>query len=62
VLEKNEKHVINLWGAVHVARPAKRILLLFLVFELKAESTGGTLWQAENQAAGIRSNFVNILC
>ena len=33
-------------------QPARGNKFPFLVFELKSEATGGTLWHAENQAAG----------
>ena len=33
----------------------------FLVVEFKAEATGGTLWHAENQAAGSGAHCVNAL-
>jgi hypothetical protein len=61
VFAKNERRVVVHPAAVRVTRPTTRSLLPFLVFELKAESTGGTLWHAENLAAGSGSSCVNIL-
>ncbi|KAI4115572.1 MAG: hypothetical protein LQ338_007838 [Usnochroma carphineum] len=40
-------------------RPARGNAFPFLVFEMKSEATGGTLWQAENQAAGSGAHCVN---
>jgi hypothetical protein len=56
-----ERAVFDNPVAIRVTRPARRSLFPFLVFELKSESTGGTLWHAENQAAGSGACCVNIL-
>ena len=50
--EVKENTVIDHWAASRLTQPAKGNCFPFLVFELKSEAMGGTLWQAENQAAG----------
>lgn len=42
-------------------QPARGNRFPFLALELKSEATGGTLWHAENQAAGSGSHCVNAL-
>lgn len=42
-------------------QPARGNKFPFLALELKSEATGGTLWHAENQAAGSGSHCVNAL-
>ena len=41
------------------ARPTPRNYFPFLAIEAKAEASGGTLWVAQNQAAGSGSHMVN---
>jgi hypothetical protein len=45
--------------AMPYTQPARCNKFPFLVFELKSEATGGTLWHAENQAAGSGTCCVN---
>ncbi|MCJ1449593.1 MAG: hypothetical protein MMC23_010115 [Stictis urceolatum] len=47
-----ENAVIDHPHAKKITQPAKGNSFPFFVFELKSEAMGGTLWQAENQAAG----------
>ena len=47
-----ENAVIDHPVARRLTQPARGNCFPFLVFELKSEAMGGTLWQAENQAAG----------
>ena len=55
----DETAVVNHWAAMPYTRPALGSCFPFLMFELKSEATGGTLWQAENQAAGSGAHCVN---
>ena len=54
-----ENAVVDHPAAVPYTRPTRSSCFPFLVFELKSEAAGGTLWQAENQAAGSGSHCVN---
>ena len=54
-----ENTVIDYRAARRRTQPAKGNALPYLVLELKSEATGGTLWQAENQAAGSGACCVN---
>ena len=54
-----ENAVIDHRAAIPYTRPAGSNCFPFLVFELKSEAAGGTLWQAENQAAGSGAHCVN---
>ena len=56
---RDETAVIDHPAARRVTQPSGDICLPFLVCELKSEAEGGTLWQAENQAAGSGSYCVN---
>ncbi|CAF9927303.1 MAG: hypothetical protein GOMPHAMPRED_004357 [Gomphillus americanus] len=56
---KEENLVLNHPIALPYTQPALGNTLPFLVIELKAEPTGGTLWHAENQAAGSGAHCVN---
>ena len=47
-----ENAVIDHPKAKKITQPARGNCFPFFVFELKSEAMGGTLWQAENQAAG----------
>ncbi|KAI4169336.1 MAG: hypothetical protein LQ346_008974 [Caloplaca aetnensis] len=55
-----ENAVIDHQQAKKITQPAKGNCFPFFVFELKSEAMGGTLWQAENQAAGSGACCVNI--
>ncbi|KAL8799653.1 MAG: hypothetical protein Q9182_005723 [Xanthomendoza sp. 2 TL-2023] len=54
-----ENSVIDHQAASRLTQPTRSNCFPFLIFELKSEATGGTLWQAENQAAGSGSYSVN---
>ena len=54
-----ENAVIDHRVARRLTQPARGNSLPYLVLELKSEATGGTLWQAENQAAGSGACCVN---
>ncbi|KAL8733754.1 MAG: hypothetical protein Q9166_001948 [cf. Caloplaca sp. 2 TL-2023] len=54
-----ENTVIDHQRARRLTQPAKGNCFPFHVFELKSEAMGGTLWQAENQAAGSAAYCVN---
>ena len=54
-----ENAVVDHRAATSYTRPARGNSFPFLVFELKSEAAGGTLWQAENQAAGSGAHCVN---
>ena len=54
-----ENTVIDHRVARRLTQPAKGNSFPYLVLELKSEATGGTLWQAENQAAGSGACCVN---
>ncbi|KAL8678384.1 MAG: hypothetical protein Q9186_005252 [Xanthomendoza sp. 1 TL-2023] len=56
-----ENTVIDHHAARRLTQPARSNCFPFFVAELKSEATGGTLWQAENQAAGSGSYCVNAL-
>ena len=53
-----ENAVVDHRAATPYTRPTRSNCFPFLVFELKSEATGGTLWQAENQAAGSGAHCV----
>lgn len=55
----DENAVVDHRVATPYTRPARGNSFPFLVFELKSEAAGGTLWQAENQAAGSGAHCVN---
>ncbi|KAL8989245.1 MAG: hypothetical protein Q9177_001828 [Variospora cf. flavescens] len=55
-----ENAVIDHQQARKITQPAKGNCFPFFVFEMKSEAMGGTLWQAENQAAGSGACCVNI--
>ena len=48
----NEKAVCKHARVLPYAKPTPYNVLPFLIFEIKSEAPGGTLWLAENQAAG----------
>ena len=54
-----ENAVIDHPAAIRLTQPAKGNSFPYLVLELKSEAMGGTLWQAENQAAGSGACCVN---
>ncbi|KAL8725814.1 MAG: hypothetical protein Q9181_006273 [Wetmoreana brouardii] len=54
-----ELGVIDHPAARRYAQPTNDNCYPYFVFELKSEASGGTLWQAENQAAGSGSSCVN---
>ena len=54
-----EKNVLEHPKASPYAKPTGSNTFPFLVMELKSEVTGGTLWQAQNQAAGSGAHCVN---
>ena len=56
---REENDVVDHRTATPYTRPARGNCFPFLVFELKSEAAGGTLWQAENQAAGSGAHCVN---
>ena len=58
---QEENVVIAHAMAVRITQPAKGNSFPFFVLELKSEAMGGTLWQAENQAAGSGACCVNIV-
>ncbi|ERF72002.1 hypothetical protein EPUS_09326 [Endocarpon pusillum Z07020] len=47
-----ENAVIDHQRATRITQPAKGNSFPFFIFEMKSEAMGGTIWQAENQAAG----------
>lgn len=55
----SENAVVDHRAAVPYTRPARGNCFPFIAYELKSEAAGGTLWQAENQAAGSGSHCVN---
>lgn len=57
---QEENVVIAHTMAVRITQPAKGNSFPFFILELKSEAMGGTLWQAENQAAGSGACCVNI--
>ena len=54
-----ENAVVDHWAATPRTRPTRGNCFPFLVLELKSEAAGGTLWHAENQAAGSGAHCVN---
>lgn len=56
-----ESAVIDHRVARPYTRPGRNNTFPFLMFEVKSEAAGGTLWHAENQAAGSGSYAVNAL-
>ena len=56
-----ESNVIDHRVAQPYIQPARDNTLPFLMFEIKSEAAGGTLWHAENQAAGSGSHSVSAL-
>lgn len=54
-----ENAIVDHRAATPYTRPTRGNCFPFLVFELKSEAAGGTLWQAENQAAGSGAHCVN---
>ena len=54
-------NVINHFRARPYTQPGRGNTFPFLMFELKSEAAGGTLYAAENQAAGSGSHSVNAL-
>lgn len=54
-----ENAVIDHPAVRRYAQPTNDNCYPYFVFELKSEASGGTLWQAENQAAGSGSFCVN---
>ncbi|KAF7509570.1 hypothetical protein GJ744_007970 [Endocarpon pusillum] len=57
----SQYNVINHLRARPYTQPGRGNTFPFLVFELKSEAAGGTLYAAENQAAGSGSHSVNAL-
>lgn len=57
----SQSNVITHLRARPYSSPGGGITFPFLIFELKSEATGGTLYAAENQAAGSGSQSVNAL-
>jgi len=57
----SQHNVISHLRARPYTQPGRGNTFPFLVFELKSEATGGTLYAAENQAAGSGSQSVNAL-
>lgn len=57
----SQYNVISQPKARPYTQPARGNTFPFLVFELKSEAAGGTLYAAENQAAGSGSHSVNAL-
>ena len=56
-----ESNVIDHRVAQPYTQPARDNTFPFLIFEIKSEAAGGTLWHAENQAAGSGSRSVSAL-
>lgn len=56
-----ESNVIDHRVAQPYTQPARDNTFPFLIFEIKSEAAGGTLWHAENQAAGSGSHSVSAL-
>ena len=56
-----ENTVVNHRVARPYTQPARGNRFPFLVLEMKSEATGGTLWHAENQAAGSGSHCVKAM-
>lgn len=56
-----EKSVTDHPVAFPYARPARGNRFPFLAIEVKSEAMGGTLWHAENQAAGTGAHCVNAM-
>ena len=54
----SENAIVDHRAATPYTRPTRSNCFPFLVFELKSEAAGGTLWQAENQAAGSGAHCV----
>lgn len=54
-----ENAVVDHPAVRRYSQPANDTCYPYYVLELKAEASGGTLWQAENQAAGSGSSCVN---
>ncbi|KAK0951679.1 hypothetical protein LTS16_026040 [Friedmanniomyces endolithicus] len=54
-----ENAVIDHQQAKKITQPARGNCFPFFVFEMKSEAMGGTLWHAENQAAGSGACCVN---
>lgn len=59
--EVEENAVIDHRAARWLTQPAKGNCFPFLVCEMKSEAMGGTLWHAENQAAGSAACCVNAM-
>ena len=57
----SQHNVINHLRARPYIQPGRGNTFPFLMFELKSEAAGGTLYPAENQAAGSGSHSVNAL-
>ena len=53
-----ENAIVDHRTATPYTRPTRSNCFPFLMFELKSEAAGGTLWQAENQAAGCGAHSV----
>ena len=58
---EKEAAVIDHQTARPYTQPARGNTFPFLAIEMKSEAAGGTLWHAENQAAGSGSHCVNAL-
>ncbi|MCJ1358064.1 MAG: hypothetical protein MMC33_008062 [Icmadophila ericetorum] len=56
-----ETAVIDHVKARRRTQPAKGNCFPFFVFEMKSEAMGGTIWQAENQAAGSGASCVSTM-
>ncbi|KAK0263591.1 hypothetical protein LTR35_017520 [Friedmanniomyces endolithicus] len=56
-----ENAVIDHQRAKKITQPARGNSFPFFVFEMKSEAMGGTLWHAENQAAGSGACCVNAM-
>ncbi|KAJ8129713.1 hypothetical protein O1611_g3919 [Lasiodiplodia mahajangana] len=54
-------NVLNSAEAREYTQPARNALLPFMIVEAKSEATGGTIFVAENQAAGAGAHCVNSL-
>ncbi|KAI4142920.1 MAG: hypothetical protein LQ340_007172 [Diploschistes diacapsis] len=58
---RRECAVVDHRAAIKYAQPAIGNRFPFLAVEIKWEATGGTLWQAENQAAGSGTHSVGAM-
>ncbi|KAK5117594.1 hypothetical protein LTR62_005016 [Meristemomyces frigidus] len=56
-----ENAVIDHQRAKKITQPARGNCFPFFVLEMKSEAMGGTLWHAENQAAGSGASCVNAM-